>query len=604
VSADLRLLRYRDFRVFLVGHITSMLGSAMSTPATAFAVLDSGGGAAALGWVMAAGIVPQLVFLLPGGVAADRLGHRRMMLAADAARAVAQGALALVLLAGHGHAEPWLFLVAALVRGGGEAFFRPAFSALTPDIAPQPHLVRANALLGTARSSAAVAGPALAGVLVAVTGPALVLAVDAASYLVSVAALTALRTPPPVPVTKGRRRELTEGWREFRSRRWLAATTAHLSVVNLAVWGPFLLLGPVLLDRPGGGGAGAWGCVMAAYGAGSILGGLLAREVRYPLRWATLGALGYGLPCALLAAGAAPGWTAAGAAVAGAGSSLSAAFAATATQQHVPRRALARVSSLQTLGTFSLGPLGLVLAGPLAHILGASRLLWCSAAVCAAVALAVLARRDVRRQAVSRDGAGDGPSVGQGQRGGAGGVGEDVQGGDAAGLDGEGHDGQDTALAEGDDAGRAVDQDDAALGREAGEGDRLGGDLGRAAAQDAREERAAVAAGHHVRVEDGQQGLEVAGAGGGQEGVHDAALAGVVRVGRRGRALDAAAGPAGELAGRDHGAAEDRGDVVEGHVEHVAHGRRSTASPTSACTRSWPGGRPRSSPTRSAPPWP
>ena len=86
------VLRGRDFRTFYAGYVTSLLGTAMSTPAVAFAVLDGGGNATGLGWVMAAGIAPQVVFVLLGGVAADRFGRRRVMLVADATRCTAQAA--------------------------------------------------------------------------------------------------------------------------------------------------------------------------------------------------------------------------------------------------------------------------------------------------------------------------------------------------------------------------------------------------------------------------------------------------------------------------------------------------------------------------------
>jgi MFS family permease len=95
------VLRERNFRRFFVGYTTSLLGTSMSAVAVAFAVLDSGGTAADLGYVFAAGIVPQVIFMLGGGVIADRFGRRRVMLAADAVRCCAQAALAAALFLGH-----------------------------------------------------------------------------------------------------------------------------------------------------------------------------------------------------------------------------------------------------------------------------------------------------------------------------------------------------------------------------------------------------------------------------------------------------------------------------------------------------------------------
>ncbi|MGI8446114.1 MAG: MFS transporter, partial [Streptosporangiaceae bacterium] len=304
----LDVLRDRDFARFFAGYATSLLGTSMSALAVSFAVLGNGGTASDLGVVLAAGIVPQVLFMLAGGVIADRLGRRPVMLGADAARCGAQAALAAAVFAGR--PALWVFAVLAVARGTGDAVFTPALSGLTTELAPQDDLVNANALLAAARSAAAVAGPALAGVLAALAGPGTVIALDAASYAVSVLALASLRLPATRLLTTGgpatrapaRRSyldDLRDGWAEFRSRAWLVITTVQFTLFNLLTWGPFLLLGPVLC-RDYLGGAGAWGAIMAGYGGGSVLGALLAlgRRPRRPMVAATVAAFGYGLPCA------------------------------------------------------------------------------------------------------------------------------------------------------------------------------------------------------------------------------------------------------------------------------------------------------------------
>ena len=187
------MLRDRDFARFFAGYATSLLGTSMSALAVSFAVLDNGGTASDLGVVLAAGIVPQVLFMLGGGVIADRLGRRPVMLGADAARCGAQAALAGAVLAGR--PALWVFVLLAAARGTGDALFTPALSGLTVELAPRDDLVNANALLSAARSMAVVAGPSLAGVLVALAGPGTVIALDAASYAVSVLALASLRLP-------------------------------------------------------------------------------------------------------------------------------------------------------------------------------------------------------------------------------------------------------------------------------------------------------------------------------------------------------------------------------------------------------------------------
>jgi hypothetical protein len=401
ITKRFAVLRERNFRRFFAGYVTSLIGTSMSSVAVAFAVLDSGGTATVLGIVFAAGIIPQVIFMLGGGLIADRLGRRPVMLTADAARFCAQAALAAAVLIGH--PRIWVFVLLAAVVGTGDAFFNPALSALTVEIAASDELGNANALFGLAQSAARVAGPTLAGILVAVAGPGVVIAADAGSYAASVLALSLLRLPGSLRLpSRPLLRELAEGWAEFSGRTWLWVGTVQFALFNLIVWGPYLVLGPVL-SRQYLGGARAWGTIMAAYGAGAIAGGLLAlgRKPRRPVVVATAATFGYPAPCLLLALHAPVLAVAAGALVAGCGSAVGITFAATAKQQQVPATALARVSAFNTVGAFGFGPLAFAAAGPVAAVVGARAVLGFGAAwgiLSSAVVLAVPAMWSVTWQ--------------------------------------------------------------------------------------------------------------------------------------------------------------------------------------------------------------
>ena len=398
------MLRDRDFARFFAGYATSLLGTSMSALAVSFAVLDTGGTASDLGVVLAAGIVPQVLFMLGGGVIADRLGRRPVMLGADAARCAAQAALAAAVFAGR--PALWVFVLLAVARGTGDAVFTPALSGLTTELAPRDDLVNANALLAAARSAAAVAGPGLAGVLVALAGPGTVIALDAASYAVSVLALASLRLPAPrARAARSYREDLRDGWAEFRGRPWLVITTVQFTLFNLLTWGPYLLLGPVL-SRDYLGGAGAWGAIMACYGGGSGLGAAaaLGRNPRRPMIAATVATFGYGVPGLLLALHAPVAAVAAGALVAGAGSALGGTFAAAAEQQQLPPEVLARVSAFQIVTAFAFGPLAFAAAGPVAAVVGARALLGFGAAWSALSSAVVLALPAVRAVTVPAPG--------------------------------------------------------------------------------------------------------------------------------------------------------------------------------------------------------
>jgi len=367
------VLAERNFRAFYVGYVTSLLGTSMSSVAIAWAVLQSTSSPTALGTVMAAGVVPQVLLMTFAGAIADRFGRRRIMLGADVLRCGAQAALALAVFAGR--PPLWLFLLLAWLRGSGDAFFTPSLAALTVEISPANQLGNANSLFGLARSATMIAGPSLSGVLVAFTGPALVIAVDAATYAVSVVALTVLKLPPvPKSEVRGPRvllRDMADGWADYRSRTWLWVTSLQWAFFNLLTWAPWMVLGPVQ-GRSYLGGSAVWGAIMAAQGAGAIAGGLLClgRRPKRPVVLATAAMFGYAAPDIPMALHAAAPWVAIAAFLCGAGSAMSSAFLGTAEQQQIPADRLARVSALSMFSAYGVGVIGYGIDGPLGTALG------------------------------------------------------------------------------------------------------------------------------------------------------------------------------------------------------------------------------------------
>ncbi len=390
------LLRERDFRIFYLGYCTSMLGTGMSRIALTFAVLESGGSATELGYVFAANVVPQVLFMIGGGVLADRLGRRPVMLITDASRFAVQGMLATSLFLGR--PPLWEFVLLSAALSVGEGFFNPALGGLRADIAPRARLADANALIGVAQNAAAVLGPALAGTLVAVTSPALVIAFDAASYGVSVLALASLRIPPAGVPVQSPWRDLAESWSVFKSESWLWIVTVQFSLFNLFTWAPYLLLGPILA-RAYLGGAQAWGFVTAAFAGGSVLGGVFMigrRRPNRPLLYAAICTLGYPVPCLLLALHAAVYAVAGGALLAGLGGAIAGALESTVQQQRVPPGMLARISAIQLTGSYALGSAAWVVIGPLASLTGAVALLAFGAGYAALSSVVVAALPSIR----------------------------------------------------------------------------------------------------------------------------------------------------------------------------------------------------------------
>jgi MFS family permease len=393
------VLGERDFRLFFTGYTTSLVGAAMVPVALTFAVLQEGRPASDVGYVLAAETVPLVALLLFGGVAADRLSRRTVMISADVVRCVSELLLAALVITG---SPPlWVFMVLAGVIGAGQAFFNPALTGLLPLITSPGRLQQANALKGVASSTGQIAGPAAAGLIVAAGGAGWAIAIDGATYAVSALCLARLHLPiAPALARESLLGQLRTGWVEFRSRTWLWVIVTQFGLFHLLVYAPFMVLGAVVANTTLGGST-AWGFILTAQGAGAILGGIgvLRMHPRRPLVAATLGTFAFTGPVALLAARATTGAIVIAAVVSGVGIAVFGTLWDTTLQQHIPAAVLSRVSAYDWLGSVALIPLGYALAGPLASTLGVTGTLWLSAAWTvfgSATALAVPAVRRLR----------------------------------------------------------------------------------------------------------------------------------------------------------------------------------------------------------------
>src|SRR6476646_1355691 len=350
-------LEERDFRLLWLGQTTSAFGSALVPVALAFAVIDLTSSEAALGLVLAAGLCSRVALLLLGGVLADRMPRQRVMLAADALRALTQGRVAVLLLSGQ--AQVWHLLVLFALFGAGDAFFSPASTGLVPEIVSPGRLQEANALISLSRSAAWIAGPLLAGLIVAGVGPGLAFAIDSGTFVVSTLSLALLRLPRVAARPRGGvLAELVEGWREVTARTWVWTTIARFSISNLAI-AQLFVLGPFVAERSLGGAA-AWGLIGTCGGIGAVLGDAAALRLR-PRRPLVAGGLAvsvWALEPALLARPFPTAAIAVAAAVGFGASGFSNAVWFTALQQRIPPRALSRVSSYDWLGSVVLQPAG------------------------------------------------------------------------------------------------------------------------------------------------------------------------------------------------------------------------------------------------------
>jgi MFS family permease len=398
MRTSLAPLGERNFRLLFCAQAIWLLGSWMTPVALAFAVLSLTDSPSALGLVLGAEAVPLTLLLLVGGVWADRLPRVRVMVTADLVSVVSQGTTAVLLIAGS--AEVWQLVALAAVAGAADAFHTPAWAGLLPETVPPPMLQRANALRHLESNAGRVAGPLLAGVIIAAAGAGWAIAADALSFLLAAAIL--VRVDVPARAIAGQAAsfvaELKEGWRAVRAESWLIVMMIDTGLWMLVIWGPYAVLGPIVCERELGG-AGSWALISAGYGLGSIGGGVLGLRLhpRRPLLVAIVINAVF-LPLLASLAVASPAWTIAAMAVpAGASTSLYMVLWDTTLQERVPREALARVSSFERISVFAPLPIGMALAGPVAQWIGVEATLWVSAAWLGVSTVFLLSIPSIRR---------------------------------------------------------------------------------------------------------------------------------------------------------------------------------------------------------------
>jgi MFS family permease len=400
------LREHGTFRLLFWGQALSVVGDRITPVAIAFAVLGLGS-ASDLGLVLAAGGIPFALFALAGGVWADHVGRRRVMLASDVVRALSQGVTAALLLTGN--AEVWMLAVLAFVYGTAAAVFMPALMGLIPQTVSHARLQEANGLLALTRSTASVAGPALAGVLVVSAGSGEAIAVDAATFVVSALCLARMRlgaepgaaSPGGDAVPAGHEpflAGLRRGWYEVRSRRWLTWGLFAMSTYHVFVLPSVFVLGPALAAKQLDG-ASSWAAIVAAFGIGGVLGNVLALRLplRRPVFTAALALVGASTQAAIIGCGLGTVGIAALELLAGICVALFFTLWDLSIQEQIPAHAVSRVSAYDFSVSMGLMPLGMAMAGPIADALGLQATLLGMSAVGLAGALAWLAQPSVRR---------------------------------------------------------------------------------------------------------------------------------------------------------------------------------------------------------------
>lgn len=395
----------RRFTLYFIARAVSLLGDAMMPVAAALAVGPLYG-ISGVGFVLGTWTGTFVLLVLFGGVFADRVGARRMMVGADLVRVVTQGVLAAAFFSG---TPPfWLLVTMAALAGAAVAMFQPGVNGMVPLVAREPQ--RANATLKVADALAQLLGPALAGLLIVLTGAGAVYAIDAGTFVLSALCLALIRLAPAEPSAgeglvdtgstaakrRSLRRDLRQGWQEFRSRTWMWAVILIWVVYGVLLFGPLVPLSSALIGARLG--PNAYGVAVSFLGVGTVLGGLLALRLR-PARPLAAGAVAMVLFAVLplcVAWGAALPVLLAGHVLGGGAWAFWSVMWATSVQTHTPPAVLNRVTAYELAGSVSGIALGQILAGPATELASPQTLLLVSGGTCLAGCAALLAIPAIR----------------------------------------------------------------------------------------------------------------------------------------------------------------------------------------------------------------
>lgn len=385
----------------------SAVGDRVSYVVLPFTLLAVGVPAGGVAVVLGARAVGYALAVLYGGVLADRVSRRRLMVASDLTCFLTQAVTAGLVFAGEQGVASLVCL--QFVYGLGSALFGPAAAGLVPEVVPDEFLERANGYLGTSANVGMILGPVVGGILTAAGLAGVGLAFDSLSFLISAVLLVGIRRPERVepPSRQSLVADFLQGWWALLGQRWLLMVIMASSVFELLSLASVFSLGPALADQSLGG-AEVWGVLVATFGVGGVVGGLVAGRIAAsrPI-----------VLCAVLLAvlSAQPLNLASGLPVpaigvlqfcAGASLTIYLALSGSTLQRMVPREVLSRVSSFQMLTTTSLLPVGYLIAGGLSGLVGVPAAMRILAGVAVISCLAIVLSpsvRSVRRKQMTND---------------------------------------------------------------------------------------------------------------------------------------------------------------------------------------------------------
>lgn len=366
----------REYRLLIAAVTLSIFADGMFAVVLALQVIELDNNPVSLSIVMTCFGAAFVAFVLVGGITADRMNQRKIIIGVETVNVVAASAVATLGLLGA--LQVWHLALAATAMGTAAAFFFPAYSAILPRILPAEQLLAANGVEGVVRPVFQRAvGPAVAGMLIGATFPAVGSVVVAALFATGLVLLIATRpaasTPPQEPEVERAHvlRDLRDGFVFMLRTPWLLWTLLFASMFVLVVLGPIEVLLPFIANDRFDDGARTYGFILAFFGMGSALGALAVSSGRLPRRYLTVMMAMWGLgsiPLVVVGFTSSFTWMAVATFVVGLTDGAGMVIWGTLLQRRVPTEMLGRVSSLDFFVSLAFMPLSFAIVGPLSKV--------------------------------------------------------------------------------------------------------------------------------------------------------------------------------------------------------------------------------------------
>jgi MFS family permease len=364
-------LRHRDFRLFWLGLLLSSAGTQFTQVAMAWQIYELTDSPLQIGMIGLVRAVPQMIVLLFGGLLADAIDRRKLMMITQASHACVSASLGF--LAWQGAVTPVALYGMAVLLALFSSLESPSRHAIVTNLVPEQDLSRALAMSSTQRQIAMIAGPSLAGVVLAVGGAAICYAVDAVSWLLMLGFLALIRAR--LPERGGWRTISLDSLRAGFRFVWGHAVIFPFLMMDFGanIFGTVRSLFPIYARDILAVGPQGLGVLYAASAAGALFGAVgfsLWGSTRRAGRWILIGVTIYGL-CLLLFATSQIFWLSIVLLIgSGVGDTISAILRSTINQLSTPDELRGRMSSINSIFTNGGPQLGQFQAGALAALIG------------------------------------------------------------------------------------------------------------------------------------------------------------------------------------------------------------------------------------------